>query len=156
LEHDPWEPDTHSGRDMRDAIDELLDSADPLARTTGTKLRQRVRAKVLDWRGALDRGTVANDRRLRCLALDRAAADDDVALLERLVTQGCDPTEEVRKGLTPIDVALVHGSFLSPGGCSTGGFPSTTRCGSARTPSTSSWRGSCPIGVRRSIRWRPC
>ncbi|WP_446219346.1 hypothetical protein [Micromonospora sp. IBHARD004] len=91
LEQDPWG-----------------NSGDPHARSAAAKLRRLVRATVLDWRRALDPGTLVTQRRLGRLALDRAAANDDVALLARLVALGCDPTEEVRNGLTAIDVALLH------------------------------------------------
>ncbi|WP_243420759.1 ankyrin repeat domain-containing protein [Micromonospora globispora] len=93
---------------MRDAIDDLADSGDPHARAAAAKLRQLVQATVLDWRRALDQGTLVTQRRLRRLALDQAAADDDVALLARLVALGCDPAEQIRSGLTAIDVALLH------------------------------------------------
>ncbi|HEX5598977.1 MAG TPA: hypothetical protein VFX61_23625 [Micromonosporaceae bacterium] len=108
LEQDPWEAQDATGAEMRDAIDDLADSRDSYAQTAAAKLRRLVRATVLDWRNALDRGTLVTQRRLRRLALERAAADDDVTLLARLVALGCDPAEEVRNGLTPIDVALLH------------------------------------------------
>jgi hypothetical protein len=108
LEHDPWEAQDDPGAEMRDAIDDLTDSGDPDARAAAAKLRQLVQATVLDWRRALDQGTLVTQRRLRRLALDQAAADDDVALLARLVALGCDPAEQIRSGLTAIDVALLH------------------------------------------------
>ncbi|MFG2087205.1 hypothetical protein [Spirillospora sp. NPDC048824] len=48
---------------------------------------------------------------LRRLALERAAADNDVVLLARLVAMGCDPAEEIRSGLSPLEVALLHRAF---------------------------------------------
>ena len=111
LEQDPWEAEDDTGAQMRDAIDELADSSDSYTQAAAAKLRQLVRRTVLDWRGALEQGTLVAQRRLRRLALDRAAASDDVALLARLVALRCDPAEEVRNGLTPIDVALLHRAF---------------------------------------------
>ncbi|NDU71753.1 SMI1/KNR4 family protein [Actinomadura sp. DSM 109109] len=111
LDQDPWETDVDTGAETRDAIDELGDSGDPDTRSAAAKLRRLVRATVLDWRGALEEGTLAGRRRLRRLALERAAADDDVALLARLVAMGCDPAEETRSGLSPLEVALHHGAF---------------------------------------------
>lgn len=108
LDQDPWETQADTGAEMRDAVDELGSSGDPNARSAAAKLRRLVQATVLDWRGALDDGTLAAQRRLRRLALERAAADDDVALLTRLVAMGCDPAEEVGSGLSPLDVALLH------------------------------------------------
>ncbi|MEV4351081.1 SMI1/KNR4 family protein [Actinoplanes sp. NPDC049596] len=105
LEKDPWE--THEDdSELRGAVEELSASGDPRARAAAVKLRGLVREAVLDWRGALRAGTIAGQRRLRRLALDRAAAADDLALLQELVARGCDPAEPVRAGLTPIDVAL--------------------------------------------------
>lgn len=111
LEQDPWETQNDTGAEMRDAVDELGNSGDPDARSAAARLRRIVQTTVLDWRGALDEGTLAAQRRLRRLALERAAADDDVALLARLVAMGCDPAEEVRVGLSPLDVALLHRAF---------------------------------------------
>ncbi|GIE33920.1 hypothetical protein Ait01nite_069650 [Actinoplanes italicus] len=105
LEDDPWESgDADAGAEMRDAVDEL---AEREPRVAG-KLRELVRATVLDWRSALTAGTIADRPRLRRLALDRAAAAGDRDLLERLATAGCDLAEPVRGGLTPIDIALVN------------------------------------------------
>ncbi|MFG2249798.1 hypothetical protein [Spirillospora sp. NPDC048823] len=38
-------------------------------------------------------------------------ADNDVVLLARLVAMGCDPAEEIRSGLSPLEVALLHRAF---------------------------------------------
>ncbi|SNT56511.1 hypothetical protein SAMN05443665_104542 [Actinomadura meyerae] len=111
LDQDPWEAEVDSGAEMRDAIDELEDSGDADARSAAAKVRRLVQATVLDWRGALEEGTLAGQRRLRRLAVERAAADDDVALLARLVAMGCDPAEEINSGLSPLEVALRHRAF---------------------------------------------
>ncbi|MEU8342413.1 hypothetical protein AB0C74_12010 [Spirillospora sp. NPDC048832] len=112
LDQDPWETQGDTGAQMRDAIDELGKSGDPDARSAAAKLRRLVRATVLDWRGALDEGTLDGQRRLRRLALERAAADDDdVTLLARLAAMGCDPAEEIHSGLGPLEVALRHRAF---------------------------------------------
>jgi hypothetical protein len=108
LESDPWEAATGDGADLRDAVEELSRDGDPRLLTAAGKLRHLVQASVLDWRGALRAGTLAGRRRLRRLALERAAAGDDLDLMQALVAQGCDPAEQVRNGLTPIDVALAH------------------------------------------------
>ncbi|MEU4620161.1 SMI1/KNR4 family protein [Actinoplanes sp. NPDC023801] len=105
LEDDPWESgDADAGTEMRDAIEEL---SGPEPRVAG-KLRDLVRAAVLDWRSALAAGTIAGRPRLRRLALDRAAAAGDPGLLDRLATAGCDLAEPVGGGLTPIDIALIN------------------------------------------------
>ncbi|MER7281652.1 ankyrin repeat domain-containing protein [Dactylosporangium sp. NPDC000244] len=101
LETDPW-ADGDSGERLRDAVDELGGGL-------GDKLRAIVRGAVLDWRSAVERGTVRGDARLRRLALQHAAAADDLALLDRLASLGCDLSEDVGSGLTPLDVAVQHG-----------------------------------------------
>ncbi|URM97425.1 hypothetical protein LUW76_25425 [Actinomadura madurae] len=111
LDQDPWDRPGDTGAEIRDAIDELGNRGEPDARSAAAKLRRLVRATVLDWRGALGEGTLAGQRRLRRLALERAAADDDVALLARLVAMGCDPAEEIDSGLSPLEVALRHQAF---------------------------------------------
>jgi hypothetical protein len=108
LESDPWEAASGDGADLRDAVEELSRGGDPRLRTAAGKLRHLVQAAVLDWRGALREGTLAGRRRLRRLALERAATGDDLDLMRTLVAQGCDPAEQVRGGLTPIDVAVAH------------------------------------------------
>ncbi|MEV4820671.1 hypothetical protein [Micromonospora sp. NPDC049274] len=107
LERDPWNVPEGTGAEMRDAVDELTNSADAHLRTAAAKVRRLVRQTVLDWRSALDEGTLPRQRRLRRLAMDRAVTDDDVALLARLVSLGCDPAEEISNGLTPLDLALM-------------------------------------------------
>jgi hypothetical protein len=109
LEKDPWESED-SGAEMRDAIDALAGSSDPHARSAAARLRAIVRGTVLDWRAALAHGTLLTQGRLRRLALDHAASAGDEDLLDRLVTLGCDPAEEVRNGLAPIDLALIAGA----------------------------------------------
>jgi hypothetical protein len=105
LEDDPWESaDADAGAELREAVDEL---AEDEPRVAG-RLRDLVRATVLDWRSALAAGTVAERPRLRRLALDRAASAGDEDLLERLAAAGCNLAEPVRGGLTPIDIALVN------------------------------------------------
>lgn len=111
LESDPWEAGHDGGTELSDAVDALSGSADAPARAAAAKLRRLVQATVLDWRGALRAGTIAGQRRLRRSALDRAAAGDDLAVMQALVAQGCDPAEQVRGGLTPVDVALSHRAF---------------------------------------------
>ncbi len=110
LEDDPWETDK-AGTELREAVEGLSRISDPRARTAADKLRRLVREAVLDWRGALRAGTIAGQRRLRRLALERAAAGDDLALVQELVAHGCDPAESVRGGLTPIDIALGRRGF---------------------------------------------
>ena len=98
LEQDPWETDRPGhGIDIRDVVDELPASL-------RDQLRALVRSAVLDWRAALDAGTIAGSPRLRRLALDQGATD--VSVLSRLAAQGCDLGEPARGGMTALDIAL--------------------------------------------------
>ncbi|GAA3923780.1 hypothetical protein [Actinoplanes auranticolor] len=90
-------------------------AGDPRLRTAAGKLRHLVQATVLDWRGALRTGTLVGPRRLRRLALDRAAARDDLDLMRALVAQGCDPAEPARNGLTPAVPEPGSGKGVRPG-----------------------------------------
>ncbi|GAB7038481.1 MULTISPECIES: SMI1/KNR4 family protein [Catenuloplanes] len=103
LEQDPWETDDPDhGIDLRDVVDGLPAALrDPL--------RALARSAVLDWRAALDAGTIAGSPRLRRLALDRGAAD--VTVLSRLAAQGCDLGEPARGGMTALDVALARSAY---------------------------------------------
>lgn len=111
LEHDPWDSDGDDGVELREAVEALAAAGDRHARSAADTLRGLVRSAVLDWRSALQAGTLAGQRRLRRLALQRAATADDPALLAELVAQGCDAAEQIRGGLTPVDVALTHGAL---------------------------------------------
>ena len=105
LEDDPWDDDARNdaGAQLRAAVDDLAGEHPQ----TAAKLRDLVRATVLDWRGALTTGTIAAEPRLRRLAIDRVAAAGDTGTLERLAAAGCDLAEPVRNGLTAIDLALL-------------------------------------------------
>jgi hypothetical protein len=83
LETDPFAddcPEFCSGRDMVEAINAIRSNdvrkADELA--------SLVKATVLDWRGSLRSGEIAQDKRLRRLAFLEAAERGDVSLLDQL------------------------------------------------------------------------
>lgn len=113
LERDPWtaDPATHpTGLQMLEAIDSL-EAASGAGKTAAAKLQGLVRACILDWRSAVEAGTVANHGLLRRLALENAARADDVDLLRRLKGLGCNIGESVTGGTTALEHALSAGSM---------------------------------------------
>jgi hypothetical protein len=92
---------------MMEAIDAIR-AEDPDRADT---LTAAVRAAVIDWRSAVADGTIASTPRYRHLALAYASNQDDVALLNALMTAGCDLDEPVRGGGGALDHALAHGKL---------------------------------------------
>jgi hypothetical protein len=70
------------------------------------KIRKAVAAQTCDWRAGLADGSIAKDRRLCDLALESAAATDDVPTFERLVALGIDVTADRTGTTSPLEVAL--------------------------------------------------
>jgi len=113
LEADPWEsnpPDDGSGVQMVECLDRL-EALGESGRGAAGKLRAMVRTSIVDWRSAIEDGTIAGRPLQRRLALEHAAGDDDVALLERLEAAGCDLRQVVLGGTTALDHALTHGTL---------------------------------------------
>ena len=108
LERDPDDDPDGRAVEMLEALD-ALEALGPAGRSAAEKLHRLVRRVVLDWRGAVDDGSIAKREQLARLAMEHAAATDDVVLLEKLARQGVDPRAAVRGG-TPIEHALLHRS----------------------------------------------
>lgn len=112
LERDPWaaDPNTHpSGLRALEAIDGLETMGSP-GKTAAQKIFKLVRATLLDWRSALEDGTLAGNGPLRGLALEKAATTDDVELMGRLKALGCNLDESLSGGATALGHALSAGS----------------------------------------------
>lgn len=109
LEDDPFsaEDEYASGREMVERVLDIAEEDLP----TGEKLQELVRGAILDWRGAVEDGSVAGDPALRRLALAHVASGDDTAMLARLLELGCDPEERYRGGGALVDHALARGSL---------------------------------------------
>jgi len=112
LDEDPFadSDDLRSGTEMAAAL-LPLEAAGPAGVSAARKLRALISAAVVDWRSAVDDGTVAGDERLRRLAWLAAAGEDDAALLARLLELECDPEERVFGGGTVLDQALARGGL---------------------------------------------
>lgn len=113
LRHDPFAAgdDYTAGDEAADAI-AAVDEIDPALADT---FRATLRRAILDWRGALDAGTLAADKRLRHLALQTVARDGDLALAARMADQGCDLGERYAGGGNLVDLLLVHGNDAQAG-----------------------------------------
>jgi hypothetical protein len=108
LEADPFAEDRDdygAGIEMADAIAALRDKDPVLA----DALTATARKALLDWRTALDAGTLVGDTRLRHLALHHAAAEGDLALIDRLAAQGCDLQERYNGRGNLLDHLLARG-----------------------------------------------
>ncbi|MEN3746778.1 SMI1/KNR4 family protein [Sphingomonas sp. HF-S3] len=108
LDQDPFE----SGDDAYAAGDEMVDAIETVRRTDparAERLTALVRSAVLDWRAALDDGSIATDARLRRLALNHAASKGDLVLIEGLAALGCDLGERYIGGGNLLDHALLLG-----------------------------------------------
>ncbi len=113
LECDPWTADPEkfpSGMAMLEAI-AALKTGGSGGRTAAAKLEELVRSAILDWRSAVTAGTITDDVRLRGLALESAADTDDVELIERLKSLGCDLDQSLRGGASALDHALACKAF---------------------------------------------
>ncbi|AKJ04967.1 Ankyrin repeat protein [Archangium gephyra] len=106
LEEDPFESDGNAtGVEMLEALDELAELG-TAGRTASEKLAQLVRASILDWRAAVADGSIEERPLLRRLALERAARTDDVELLTRLDSLGCNLFEKLRGNAGVLEHAL--------------------------------------------------
>lgn len=112
LERDPAKlgEEYGSGKDLLAAVEALSESS-PAGASAATKLREVINTAILNWRAAIEDGTIAKNERLRRLALETSARDNDVQLAQRLADVGCDLTEKISGGGTALDHALMSGSM---------------------------------------------
>jgi hypothetical protein len=99
-----------SGRELLSTID-ALGARGSSGASAAAKFRSPVSGTILDWRAAIENGSIATNERLRRLAFEAAARDDNVQLTMRLAGLGCSLTEKISGGGTLLDHALVHGSM---------------------------------------------
>lgn len=112
LDVDPREPSDGfpAGREVLDAID-VMRAEDPSTAGLADRLEQLVLSARVDWRSALEDGTIVGDALRRRLALEHAAQTGDVALLQRLSAIGCDLDAPVGGGEAPIAMAMAATRF---------------------------------------------
>jgi hypothetical protein len=99
-----------AGSDLSERIEELARSGKS-GQSAAEKLNQLVAKVVLDFRAALDDGSIGSDMRLARLALEAAARNDDVELVARLAELECDLGQLLGGGGTAVDHALACGSL---------------------------------------------
>lgn len=75
------------------------------------KLKALQRARILDWRAALENGSLKQHEILTKLALEFVAAHDDLLLLQRLDAQRINTLTPLRGSGTVFELAARHGSL---------------------------------------------
>ena len=111
LEADPDTGDENAtGVRMLEALDDLA-TLGAAGRSAAGKLRDLVHRVVLDWRSAVVDGSILTNGVLRRLGLEHAARNDDIELLGRLASLGCDLSEALRGGAGALDHALTSGAL---------------------------------------------
>lgn len=109
-EEDPFDPQAEysSASELLEALDELGNAGDA-GLALKTRLETLLRQRVLDWRPALADGSLANQPRLRQLALLDAASQGDIERLATLRNAGCDLSEALRGHGASLECCLQHG-----------------------------------------------
>ncbi|KAF0806864.1 hypothetical protein A6D6_01228 [Alcanivorax xiamenensis] len=69
------------------------------------------RQAVLDWRGALEAGTLSNNPLLATLALSHAIQQDDAALLTQLLDGGITADIPLRGDMSPLSLAVINNAW---------------------------------------------
>jgi hypothetical protein len=113
LERDPWSANADTpptGTETLEAIDALAKLGNA-GRSASDKLSSLVRSRIVDWQAAVRDGSVATRPLELALALERAAQNDDVALLSQLKTLGCDLASPVQGGTSALEHAFARGSL---------------------------------------------
>ncbi|CZF82325.1 SMI1/KNR4 family protein [Grimontia marina] len=65
-------------------------------------------ANMLDWRGALEQGTIIKDWRLPILSIEAAILAEDIHLLNQLEAAGCDLSRPLQRNILPVEFALLN------------------------------------------------
>jgi hypothetical protein len=105
LEKDPATDGDPTGVALLEAIDDVA-GLGAMGRSAAEKLRSLVQSAVVDWRSALSEGSIAAQPVLRRLALEHAASNDDLELLEQLSRLGCDLSERLSAQAGALEYAL--------------------------------------------------
>lgn len=113
-EADPFDPETQysSASELLEALDEL-DNDGEAGMALKARLAALLRQRVLDWRPALADGSLANQPRLRQLAMLDAAEHGDIERLDALRKAGCDLSEALRGHAASLECCLQHGHLAA-------------------------------------------
>lgn len=111
LEEDPEDPDSTGIRVLEYLDERVADHGMPQA--LADKLTAFYRRALVDWRGPLAAGTLAQSPRLANLALRHALVNDDGALVAQLAAQGMGFGQPLRGSATALDVALMQHAYAA-------------------------------------------
>lgn len=111
LEEDPEDPDSTGIRVLEYLDERVADHGMPQA--LADKLAAFYRRALVDWRGPLAAGTLAQSPRLANLALRHALANDDGALVAQLAAQGMGFGQPLRGSATALEVALMQHAYAA-------------------------------------------
>ncbi|MEN4920173.1 SMI1/KNR4 family protein [Achromobacter spanius] len=112
LETDPEEDEDSTGIRVLEYLDERV-SDHGMPQALADKLIVFYRRALLDWRGPLEAGTLADTPGLAGLALQHALAHDDAALVRRLSAAGVRFDVPLRGSAQPVDVALMQHAYAA-------------------------------------------
>ena len=112
LETDPEEDEDSTGIRVLEYLDERV-SDHGMPQALADKLIVFYRRALLDWRGPLEAGTLADTPSVAGLALQHALAHDDAALVRRLSAAGVRFDVPLRGSAQPMDVALMQHAYAA-------------------------------------------
>lgn len=102
------DPET-SGRETLAKL-QTLETEGAHARSAAEKLKALLRSRILDWRAALELGSLKSNGILTALALESAAVHDDLPLLRRIEALGISTHTVLRGNATVYELAARSGS----------------------------------------------
>jgi hypothetical protein len=112
LETDPETDEDSPGVRVLEYLDERV-SDHGMPQALADKLAAFYRRALVDWRGPLAAGTLADTPGLASLALQHALAHDDAALVRQLAAQGVRLDLPLRGSAQPVDVALMQHAYAA-------------------------------------------
>lgn len=112
LETDPNEDEDSPGVRVLEYLDERV-SDHGMPQALADRLAAFYRRALVDWRGPLEAGTLADSPRLAGLALQHALAKDDAALVRLLAAQGVRFDVALRGSAQPVEIALMQHAYAA-------------------------------------------
>ncbi|ARB46308.1 hypothetical protein [Alloalcanivorax xenomutans] len=111
LEKDPVSDDgADTGLEFLEYLDSRRQDHD-LPAALADKVIGFYRQAVLDWRGALETGTLSDNPLLATLALSHAIQQDDAALLRQLLDRGVALDIPLRGDMGPLSLAVINNAW---------------------------------------------
>lgn len=111
LEKDPVSDDSaDTGLEFLEYLDSRRQDHD-LPAALADKVIDFYRQAVLDWRGALEAGTLSDNPLLATLALSHAIQQDDAALLRQLLDRGVALDIPLRGDMGPLSLAVINNAW---------------------------------------------